>query len=135
MYSTRPARLAKGDSPHWEIARVGTEPVVLWGRDEENDLPRWTIILGGWRFVGPHGGYWFIGTPDETGSVSATVTHGEDGKPLVPSDPEPDLEHGAIRFCVGFGFDGYTIADLREIARSETRLKRLWRWWKYGGDP
>jgi hypothetical protein len=92
------------------VTRIGREPVVLWERDEETDLPRFTLFMQGWRFKGPDRALMELGTGGGVGTISATVIRNDDDEPLVPSDPEPDIEHGFVEL------GGYTLTELREMA-------------------
>lgn len=92
------------------IVRVGTEPTVFWSRDEDNDLPRFTVLLRDWLFRLPDGSFFAAGTAGNVGFITATVTYGEDDEPLVPSDEPPDIEHGFVLIA------GWTIEELRTIA-------------------
>jgi hypothetical protein len=90
----------EGDQ-EWTIARVGSEPVVLWGEGEDG-LPRWSVAAPGWRFesrevVELHDGAMIAGTP------------------LEEFDIERDLT-----------IAGFTLADLRAVARESARES----WWR-----
>jgi hypothetical protein len=95
----------EGGEQKWEVVRVGAEPVVLWGEDEDGS-PRWSVAAPGWRFERTE-----VLELHEGALISATPT----------IDVEDfDLEHGEL-FIAGF-----TLADLREIAvRRESWWRRL----------
>lgn len=111
----------------FEITRVGAEPVVVWERDPEDDLPLAAVMMPGWRFEGPGGAYVEFGAG---AWFSFTITVLDD-VPLVPSDPEPDIEHGAIWLVGRSPESGWTLAELRAVAQANRQQRRASKWRRF----